>query len=53
MSSIKRDVKEKTFASTGGREDLCVSTVQPTAPDLIERFCSGLFAIPVGFIWRW
>src|SRR6266446_6056813 len=50
MSSIKRDVKKKSSASTGGREDLCLD-VQPTGvsvpPDSIERFCSGVFAMPV------
>jgi hypothetical protein len=50
MSSIKRDVKKKSSASTGGEKILCLD-VQPTAvsvpPDWIERFCSGLFAIPV------
>src|SRR6266436_5790525 len=50
MSSIKRDVKKKSSASTGGREDLCLD-VQPTGvsvpPDSIERFCSGVFSMPV------
>ena len=55
MSSIKRDVKKKSSASTGGREDFCLDG-QPTAvsvpPDSLERFCfcSGLFSIPVGFL---
>src|SRR3984893_17387630 len=44
MSSIRRDVKKKSSASTGGREDFCLE-IQPTAvsvpPDSLERFCSG------------
>jgi hypothetical protein len=47
----KKRCQEKTSASTGGREDSCLE-IQPTAvsvpPDSPERFCSGLFAIPVG-----
>src|SRR3981189_713821 len=56
VGSIRRDVKKKSSASTGGEKILCLD-VQPTAvsvpPDSIERFCSGLFAIPCGFICRW
>jgi hypothetical protein len=51
VGSIKRDVKKKSSASTGGEKILCLD-VQPTAvsvpPDSIEKFCSGLFAIPCG-----
>jgi hypothetical protein len=56
MSSIKRDVKKKSSASTGGEKIFCLE-IQPTAvnvlPDSLGRFCSGLFAIPVRFIGRW
>jgi hypothetical protein len=52
----KKGCQKKSSASTGGEKILCLD-VQPTAvsvpPDSIERFCSGLFAIPVGFICRW
>jgi hypothetical protein len=55
MSSIKRDVKEKTSPSTGGREDFSLE-IQPTVrkcPSIsLEGFCSGLSALPVGFIFR-
>ncbi|PYV52378.1 MAG: hypothetical protein DMG97_30380 [Acidobacteria bacterium] len=51
MSSIKRDVKKKAPASTGGREDFGLE-IQPTAvsvlPDSFESFFSGLFAVPLG-----
>jgi hypothetical protein len=45
----KKECQEKSSASTGGREDFGLE-IQPTAvsaPDSLERFCSGLFAIRV------
>jgi hypothetical protein len=51
MSSIRRDVKKKSSASTGGREGFCLE-IQPTAvsvpPDSLERFCSGPVCHPCG-----
>ena len=50
MSSIKRDVKKKAPPPTGGeivsRDPAHFSVSLPLA--LCDRFCSGLFAIPVG-----
>ena len=37
MSSIKRDVKKKALASTGGREDFCLE-IQPTVCKCAPRF---------------
>ncbi len=55
MSSIKRDVKKKGSSSTGDREDFSLD-IQPTVrkcPSIaLEGFCSGLSALPVGFIFR-
>jgi hypothetical protein len=52
----KKGCQEKTSPSTGGREDFSLE-IQPTdckCPSIaIERFSSGLFALPVGFIFRW
>ena len=49
----KKGCQEKSSASTGEREDFCLD-VQPTAVSVplgsLERFCSGLFSIPVGFL---
>src|ERR1700675_663886 len=51
MSSIKRDVKKKSSASAGGREDFCLE-IQPTAvsvpPDSLERFLFWLVYHPCG-----
>jgi hypothetical protein len=52
----KKGCQEKSSPSTGGREDFSLE-IQPTdckcPPIAFERFCSGLFALPVGFIFRW
>jgi hypothetical protein len=52
----KKGCQAKSSSSTGGREDFCLE-IQPTdgmCPSIaLERFCSGLFALPVGFIFRW
>jgi hypothetical protein len=52
----KKGCQEKTTPSTGGREDFSLE-IQPTdckCPSIaLERFGSGLFALPVGFIFRW
>ena len=52
----KKGCQEKTSPSTGGREDFSLE-IQPTdckCPSIaLERFGSGLFALPVGFIFRW
>jgi hypothetical protein len=52
----KKGCQEKTSPSTGGREDFSLE-IQPTdckCPSIaLERFSSGLFALPVGFIFRW
>ena len=46
----KKRCQEKSSASAGRREGFGLE-IQPTAvtvpPDSLERFCSGLFAIPV------
>ena len=56
MSSIKRDVKKKALPRPEA-EKIFVSTSSPLSVgvplDSIERFCSGWFAIPLGFIFRW
>ena len=56
MSSIKRDVKKEPLPRPEA-EKICVSRSSPLTVcvplDLLERFCSGWFAIPVGFIFRW
>ena len=56
MSSIKRDVKKKVLPRPEA-EKILVSRSSPltvSAPPIaFERFCSGLFALPVGFIFRW
>ena len=52
----KKGCQEKTSPSTGGREDFSLE-IQPTdckCPSIaLERFGSGLFALPVSFIFRW
>ena len=52
----KKGCQEKSSPSTGGREDFSLE-IQPTdckyPPIALERFGSGLFALPVGFIFRW
>ena len=56
MSSIKKDVKKKVPPRPEA-EKIFVSRSSPLSVsvplDSLERFCSGLFAIPVGFIFRW
>src|SRR5271169_5625413 len=48
--------QDQSSPSTGGREDFCLE-IQPTdckcPPISLEGFCSGLSALPVGFIFRW
>ena len=54
MSSIKRDVKEKVLPRPEV-EKILVSRSSPlsvSAHRLLEGFCSGLSALPVGFIFR-
>ena len=52
----KKGCQGKTSPSTGGREDFSLE-IQPTVrkcPSIaLEGFCSGLSALPVGFIFRW
>ena len=54
--SIKRDVKKKVLPRPEA-EKILVSRSSPLdykcPPIAFERFCSGLFALPVGFIFRW
>ena len=56
MSSIKRDVKKKVLPRPEV-EKIVVSRSSPTdckCPSIaLEGFCSGLSALPVGFIFRW
>ena len=56
MSSIKREVKKKPLPRPEA-EKICVSRSSPLSVsvplDWLERFCSGCFAIPLGFIFRW
>src|ERR1039458_7876648 len=56
MSSIKRDVKKKVLPRPEA-EKIFVSRSSPlsvSAPPIsVEGFCSGLSALPVGFIFRW
>jgi hypothetical protein len=56
MSSIKRDVKKKVLPRPDS-EKIFVSRSSPlsvSAPRIApERFRSGLFARPVGFIFQW
>ncbi len=51
----KKGCQGKTSPSTGGREDFSLE-IQPTVrkcPSIsLEGFCSGLSALPVGFIFR-
>jgi hypothetical protein len=53
MSSIKRDVKKKAPPRPEA-EKIFGLEIQPTAvsvpPDSLERFCSGLLAILLGFM---
>ena len=53
MSSIKRDVKKKVLPRPEA-EKIFGLEIQPTAvsvpPDSLERFCSGLLAILLGFM---
>jgi hypothetical protein len=56
MSSIKRDVKKKAPPRPEGEKILSRDPAHFSVSvplDLWERFCSGLFAIPVRFIFRW
>jgi hypothetical protein len=52
----KKGCQEKTSPSTGGQEDFSLE-IQPTdckcPSTALERFGAGLFALPVGFIFRW
>ncbi len=48
----KKGCQEKTSASTGGREDMCLDlqpTVCASAPRCAQGFCSGWFSLPVVF----